>query len=219
MRVTPRGPNPRGAQVYFAKKQKNADGSVNGQPVYLGWDGFVAKLAPPLRKCLAAASPRGDDSVASLPKPPPAGSAARSARLQCAHHDNVLGWSLYDDALAAWADAFGAGGVFITFTESLSSEPLRVLRAIEAHVGLAEHAYSDPNMVYNSHNSYGWAKASKQGGTQKDAAQSQMKAETHAALRALYAPSVQRLAAMVRDGTIEQPLPAQWRERWGLGDS
>ena len=32
-------------QVYFAKKQKNADGSVNGQPVYLGWDGFVAKLA------------------------------------------------------------------------------------------------------------------------------------------------------------------------------
>ena len=46
-----------------------------------------------------------------------------------------------------------------------------------------------------------------------------MKAETHAALRALYAPSVQRLAAMVRDGTIEQPLPAQWRERWGLGDS
>ena len=40
-------------QVYFAKKQKNADGSVNGQPVYLGWDGFVAKPAKmPASICL-----------------------------------------------------------------------------------------------------------------------------------------------------------------------
>ena len=227
-------------QVFFAKKQGNKE--VNGQPVYLGWDGFVKKLAPPLADCIAKArarrrccslaranaragpgrsrgersgrgqcvsargrrsivsratetidvsrrhrkkskrlqfrhvhstaqqsttqhstterggarcddddndnvrrrrhplcrrvfvaeaSPGGDDAALATPPPP---GAALDARLQCAHHHNVLGWSLYDDALASWIGAFGARELFVTYTEELSSTPLEVRAVAPAGV-------------------------------------------------------------------------------------
>ncbi|KAG2487034.1 hypothetical protein HYH03_014280 [Edaphochlamys debaryana] len=124
---------------------------------------YVAARLPLLEACLGRAQGYGGGGARG------GGDLLDELTMQCLMWDHILGFSVYDTFLSNYWRSFSPkqargpkrlSSVLVSYTSDLARDPLRVVRAVEAHIGTPRHAYSRGQLrvAYNSHEGgYGWA--------------------------------------------------------------
>lgn len=169
------------------------------EPKYESIDVYVDTELPKLEKCLEEAD-EAEDSVTNVTNVTNVTERLRK-RFECAGHENILGFSLYPDALQSWLANFE--NLLVTYTDDLDENPDEVLASIEDFLGLPHYAYNGTDKVFNRAGDYGWDNAMERMGP------SELTIER---LSEFYTPSVKALKELADEGKIK-PMPERWQIR------
>jgi hypothetical protein len=92
--------------------------------------------------------------------PPGIAQLDTARELHCSARSNVVGWSNYPVFLRNWLAHFPPEQLLVVYTEHFEREPMLVLRALEAFLGVEDYEYPEEVMSHTHYNTgdcgYGW---------------------------------------------------------------